>query len=1585
MAKVVDSTVVVAVKPVNTDEVDVDGEMQEVDLNSSLDAKDLKEGGDASGGTKDNKDKKNNKKKKKKKEEEDGPKVPFKQLYKYATCEDYILMVIGAICGLGTGVLMPLMLIVFGDMFDVMSGQMSDPKAMMVKSVTFLLILMGAIICTAYLQGACFGVVGERQVDRMRNHFFSNLLRQEIGWFDTANPLQMTERLAQDTILIQAAMSEKFGMLFQFAGMFCGGFAVGFIYNWKISLIILAVSPLLAISGGLMMVLMENITSQSQAHYAKAGEQAAEALSQTATIQSFKGEDAICQSYESSLKESQKQEAKKGIVTGLGFGFFIFTMFSSYAPAFMYGGEVVAHDWDQALIKHPNSCGFPAINLDDSENLASMMSSCPEDSVGTGAGGASGTEGAGGGLGALTCTDAMAALYREPVATPIYRNDAEITSSLPLQQYLQNAGVTPAQLSVNNASLDVLRTMVSTGARRCPMADTTTLPLYASQNGLAQLSHCMMKAICNGHDPATCSYGCYIPAFLDTQGTKPNPDAPKCATVGSILIAFFSILTGAMAFGQATPSLQALASGRGAAHKIFEVINRKSVIDPDDPAGAKPAEGAYVPRIELKDVSFRFPARKEVQVLKGTNLVIEAGTTVAIVGPSGCGKSTVLQLVQRFYDPESGHVQLGGKDLHEYNLQWLRQQVGVVEQEPTLFDATIEENIGFGILGRQATKDEVVAAAKSSNAHNFIMEFPDKYATKCGEGGAQLSGGQKQRIAIARAIIKDPKILLLDEATSALDTESEKIVQAALDGLVKDKARTTIVIAHRLSTIRNADKIIVLNNADGSGAQVVEEGNHDYLMGVEGGVYRNLVNLQVGAKDGGEGAGGAGAGAGAGAAGEEGKQQQQQQQQEEAESKDDATPGTPQLARAESASSAADLDDLLKSPRNEEHAARKKQKMKKQVSADAVLDQAKQMQSEVDKEELQNLYKVPFTKVWSLDSGNGPLYALGTVMSCVQGLIFPVYGIILSRAIKAFYQSDPAKIRQDTIFWGGMFFVIAAVGGGTLIPQFWAFSKAAGRLASRVRSKLLRALLRQDQAFFDHPDNNTGRLTWSLAEDATLIKAATGESLMLQTQNNAGLLFGLVYAFVMSWRFALVALGGVFPLMISGALQMKVFMGAQKETEEAHNHIGHVLHESVNACRTVTAFNLQPQIFAQYRRLKEHPHKVAIRTANWGGFLNGISQACMFGFIALVFWWQTELMTWCGLNEDPTRLIEAMMVLMMAAMGAGQNSALATDTGKAKAALSRVFRILDRTPTIDPWSEEGKKVPDDKFEGRISFEHVKFHYPQRPDMPVFCDLNFEVEPGTTVALVGPSGGGKSTVMQLLERFYDVCAPGEKHQLFQPQAGAKADKTKQNKKKNNSSDNKGKGAGAGDLETGDAAAADAAAADAGRVKIDGNDVRDLNVAWLRKTIGMVGQEPVLFRDTIANNVRYGKPGASDAEVQAACQQTNADGFINEFPRKYQTAVGGGAGAMGLSGGQKQRIAIARAIIKDPKILLLDEATSALDTESEKIVQTALDELVEKSKRTTLIIAHRLSTVRNVDKIIVLCPTLDDRVSRRGKEE
>jgi ABC-type multidrug transport system fused ATPase/permease subunit len=336
----------------------------------------------------------------------------------------------------------------------------------------------------------------------------------------------------------------------------------------------------------------------------------------------------------------------------------------------------------------------------------------------------------------------------------------------------------------------------------------------------------------------TCLYlgfalGIWFGVKLILQSKEDNNDL---YTIGSILVIYWSVCGVGINIGSAAPSFEAIQIARGTAAQIFEVIERKPLIDSDSTTGLKP-EG-FEGNIEFRNVRFNYPMRPEVQVLNDLNLMINSRQTIALVGPSGCGKSTVIQLIQRFYDSKYGSVLIDGKNIKELNIGWLREQIDYVGQEPILFDTTIRENIALGLSDGLINDKIIEKAAIDANAHQFISQLPDKYETYVGDGGAQLSGGQKQRIAIARALIKNPKLLLLDEATAALDLENESLVQMAIDK--NSKERTTIIVAHRLSTIIKCDKIFYIENG-----VAIECGTHSELMAKKGSYYGLVIAQQT--------------------------------------------------------------------------------------------------------------------------------------------------------------------------------------------------------------------------------------------------------------------------------------------------------------------------------------------------------------------------------------------------------------------------------------------------------------------------------------------------------------------------------------------------------------------------------------------------------------------------------------------------------------------------------------------------------------------------------------------------------------------
>jgi ABC transporter fused permease/ATP-binding protein len=289
------------------------------------------------------------------------------------------------------------------------------------------------------------------------------------------------------------------------------------------------------------------------------------------------------------------------------------------------------------------------------------------------------------------------------------------------------------------------------------------------------------------------------------------------------------------AMGQFADLYSQIQKAVGATHRVRELLQEQPEFPVTQAATASASQKPFRGEVEFRNVHFRYASRPEVEVLKGISFDVKRGEKIALVGPSGAGKSTIISLLLRFYDPKPGEILMDGRPAADYPLAWLRNQMSIVPQEAMLFGGTIYENIAYGRPG--ATEAEIMEAARQAHAHEFIAPFPEGYQTLVGERGVKLSGGQRQRVAIARAILKNPAILILDEATSSLDSESERLVQLALDKLMEN--RTTFMIAHRLATVRRADRILVIQDG-----KLVESGTHAELNQQDNGLYRRLAELQ---------------------------------------------------------------------------------------------------------------------------------------------------------------------------------------------------------------------------------------------------------------------------------------------------------------------------------------------------------------------------------------------------------------------------------------------------------------------------------------------------------------------------------------------------------------------------------------------------------------------------------------------------------------------------------------------------------------------------------------------------------------------
>ncbi|XP_029030793.1 bile salt export pump-like isoform X2 [Betta splendens] len=964
--------------------------------------------------------------------------VGFFQLFRFATSKDVLMMAVGSVCAVVHGSAQPLMLLVFGLLtdtfieYDLELNELSDGRKEcvnntiqwknstaawanlsypweapaplnatpcglldieyeMTKFAYYYVGIGAAVFVLGYCQISLWVTAAARQVRLIRKIYFSKVMRMEIGWFDCTSVGELNTRMSDDINKINDAIADQVGIFLQRFTTFVCGFCVGFVKGWKLTLVIVAASPLIGLATGLMALSVAKLTGMELQAYAKAGAVADEVLSSIRTVAAFGGEKKEVERYDRNLSSAQLWGIRKGLIMGIFNGYMWLIIFLCYGLAFWYGSTLV----------------------------------------------------------------------------------------------------------------------------------------------------------------------------LDTEEYTP----------GTLLQVFFGVLIAAMNLGQASPCLEAFASGRGAATNIFETIDREPEIDCLSEAGYK--LDRVKGDIEFHNVTFYYPSRPEVKILDQLSISVKPGETTAFVGPSGAGKSSAIQLIQRFYDPKEGMVTLDGHDIRGLNIQWLRSLIGIVEQEPVLFATTIAENIRYGRPG--VSMDDIIAAAKEANAYSFIMDLPQRFDTLVGEGGGQMSGGQKQRIAIARALVRNPRILLLDMATSALDNESEAIVQEALDKV--RKGRTTISIAHRLSTIKNADVIVGFEHG-----RAVERGKHNELLERKG-VYFTLVTLQ--------------------SQGDKALNEKTRQVTDD----DEESEGL-RLSKAGSyrASLRASLRERSRSQMS--NAIPDSSASITGPTSYADLNADKSQNAAPDDDEL--VAPAPVARILKYNLPEWPYMLFGSLGAALNGGVNPFYSLLFSQILATFSLTDPVAQRKEIDSICVFFVVVGVVSFFTQTLQGYAFSKSGELLTRRLRRLGFQAMLGQEIGWFDDHRNSPGALTTRLATDASQVQGATGSQIGMIVNSLSNIGVAVIMSFYFSWKLTLLILCFLPFIALSSGFQARMLTGFAKQDKQAMEDAGQISGEALNNIRTIAGLGKERVFMDMYEAHLHAPYRAALKKANVYGVCYSFAQCVIF-------------------------------------------------------------------------------------------------------------------------------------------------------------------------------------------------------------------------------------------------------------------------------------------------------------------------------------------------------------------------------------
>ncbi len=934
--------------------------------------------------------------------------------------------------------------------------------------------------------------------------------------------------------------------------------------------------------------------------------------------------------------------------------------------------------------------------------------------------------------------------------------------------------------------------------------------------------------------------------------------------VGDMLTVILNMNTAVWSFTTIAPNLKIIIDAINSASDYFILLNRQPQIHFSLFPIKKNKKG-IVGEIEFKNVSFSYDGIKKV--LDNFSLKVSPGKKIALVGESGCGKSTVVNLLERIYEidfynkeedeDENKGIFLDNINIKKYDIEYYRSLIGYVQQEPVLFNKSIRDNIIFG-REKQITKMNLNAdmlikeACDLANVSDFLPKLEGELDYKVGIKGGKLSGGQKQRIAIARAILLRPKILILDEATSALDYKNELEVQKALDNL-KLKNITTFVISHRLCTILNSDMIYFMKEG-----KIVEEGQHKELF-FKNGLYTKLIKNQV-----------------------------------------------------------DEFGNLKYNEESQENTFQQDLDRRRTMVVYKTMTKSKIM--------IKSENKFSVMKLFNIVKKKNILIKLGIISSILLGVTQTLSGYVFGFVINALSETEQDKMKKDTNLWGTLYMVDAVLIAIFMFIKLYSLDIISSFLTSNLRKLIFKKYLELHMSFFDKVENSPGALLTKLSMDTIQLNSVFQMIIGDLFHSLGSLVTGIALALYYDWRLTIVSFCFI-PFIIGSNLLVSLTKRSGRNSYKKNNvEAGSILSESVLNTKTIFSFNFQKKCVKLYMEILNSETKHFVKDSVLFGLLMGFGIFCSFANHAGLFYFSKNFFVEGTLEYNEMNITIQILILMTSSISNGLRGIF--DIKTAKNSFKSIFNLLNTENEIEHTQEANtNKISPNQLEGKIEFKNVFFKYPinleendkgkgkgkeneERISLRnkyTLKNVSFTINPGQKVGLVGFSGSGKSTIIKLIERFYEP--------------------------------------------------------EKGKILVDGIDIKDYNLYELRKKIGLVGQEPVLFRTSIYDNIKYGNLNANKDNILKAAKNASIEHLfsIGNNPDNFEDTKSK------ISGGEKQRVSIARAFLKNPKILLLDEPTSALDKKNEIEITKSLDRLMKG--RTTFIVTHRLDSIKDADVILV----------------